>query len=787
MTIPAPAIRSRASTDDNAGKITFVFQSDWTGNRQVGGLAITAQPDVGTLTATATAAAVLDLTSLSGDTSGANGVNGWSLALTGISAITGTTGSNLDARGASLAGLINATSYSASYKASTNVLLIWRDSGTTAFTATLTETFGGGSPPADRVVTDASDPAYLAVLGGTIREGQAWNLDLSGIASDPSYPVPVIDSGSNPTFADIATTAVTGLIAQINTKAGYNAVLSGTSDIFIFGPASFTVTADVVPAAAAATAIVEGTVQLSWKMTLTPDVTGYPGPLGTLNVGDVWSITRNGVDDVTYTVTLADLTTYSNSLLAFLEAKIAGGSIATSDAIADTPAGTLLVTTTDGGLIEIGNLKWTRAHPFVDDAATNTQPYTSITPWNGADHYTVVVVDVKGTAGLQDVSAGQTYSVFLNGEKLSYLVPGTLEDGTEAGELNFKTVAAGLVAEINLKSHLYTASVVADASLTKIQIVDKNGTGSGALAGGGHGLNPVAFTAERGGDVYAVIDIDNSKLIKGTTQVFTGEYRIELDYYLLGIFPIYKTVPVFETVNYTISLRLELIDPANPSAALATVQYTPGQTGIVDPGSADLYDPFLEFKIPASAGASKPYLVRVSSVWTYDKFLPQYVVPGVWKGLSYELVVSLPGHPTNNTALELAGKTLQVVDGQGAGQAGLITDYDPKTKAFYLSTVGFDNWTATPLFDSKYDISTRLSIEGQNPGNPDYAGYLNNLDKLISDSWGVVLTKAPGAGVVINVLPTETRTYNADEAFNPDAAFGENYAQAGARRHRPQR
>jgi uncharacterized protein YkwD len=40
----------------------------------------------------------------------------------------------------------------------------------------------------------------------------------------------------------------------------------------------------------------------------------------------------------------------------------------------------------------------------------------------------------------------------------------------------------------------------------------------------------------------------------------------------------------------------------------------------------------------------------------------------------------------------------------------------------------------------------------------------------------VVLTKQPTSTVIVNVTPTLTRTYNADEAFNPDAAFGENLA-----------
>jgi hypothetical protein len=147
----------------------------------------------------------------------------------------------------------------------------------------------------------------------------------------------------------------------------------------------------------------------------------------------------------------------------------------------------------------------------------------------------------------------------------------------------------------------------------------------------------------------------------------------------------------------------------------------------------------------------------------------------VWGGIKYELVVSVQGHARNPAEVELKGKTLQVVEGPGAGQAATIAAYDPETKAYYLNVIG-DNWTVIPRFDSRYDITTRmsevLSVNGSKTYNNDYLS-----TAPVTDSWSIVLTRRPGQDVIVNVVPAATRTYNSSEAFNADAAFGENKAK----------
>jgi hypothetical protein len=158
-------------------------------------------------------------------------------------------------------------------------------------------------------------------------------------------------------------------------------------------------------------------------------------------------------------------------------------------------------------------------------------------------------------------------------------------------------------------------------------------------------------------------------------------------------------------------------------------------------------------------------------VVTYDKFYPQYFYPGVWEGISYDLIISVQGHEVNQSAVELTGKTLQFVEGAGQGQGGTIVEYDPETKAYYLQVTGFGNWDVVPLFDSRYDITSRLSDNRPATYNTTWL-----TAAPVVDGWGVVLTSRPTANVIVNVSPAATRTLNSDEAFNADAGYGQGNA-----------
>ncbi|MBK8118782.1 MAG: hypothetical protein IPK39_05830 [Sulfuritalea sp.] len=648
--LSGPADPFTSVVDNGDGKITFTFKPTWTGDRQVGGLVVTAQPDDGTLSATATAAARLTLTGVS-----ALSDDNWQIALGGTTLTPDVTSNSLtgvDDKTTGTGGLLavinaNGTGYTATYEDATHLLTIWRNAGTASFTAVLSVKPSGGSfAPA---LTVSSAPAYRIVLGGTIREGQAWNLDLSGIASDPSFTVPVIDSGSNPSHAFIAT-STNGLIAQINsaanTTAGYSAVLSGSSDLFIFGPTGFTVTADVVVAAPLATATVEGTLAPNWQTIVTPDTAGYGSSFTT---GDVWSFT--GAQAGGYKVG-TDFTSPATASLAAFLAKAFKDAHSSVTAVAN---GDGTITVTNGGaVVDLGDLKWTRAHPFESTPAT--QAYTSAVDWTGAAHYFQAIVNLQGTSGYQDVAGGEIYSVTINGQKVLYQVNKDLPTGGGAGGLNFGTVATELAKNISDEGNRAGSLLfgyAAEATGAEIRVYDKKLARDATKAGGGHGINPFAFASERGGDVAIVLDIDNTRLVQGTKQFLIDTYEeFQYNNYIFlrydpvfshntynwwDIFrlnpipvyqqvpvyrvePVYRTVSIYETVKYTISPRLELIDPSKPagSQVIATAQYTPDQIGTPDSGSADLFDPLLRKTVEAPT-SNKTLLVRLSSVVTYEK------------------------------------------------------------------------------------------------------------------------------------------------------------------------
>ena len=118
----------------------------------------------------------------------------------------------------------------------------------------------------------------------------------------------------------------------------------------------------------------------------------------------------------------------------------------------------------------------------------------------------------------------------------------------------------------------------------------------------------------------------------------------------------------------------------------------------------------------------------------------------------------------NANQIELTGKLLTIVEGSGAGQTAVIEGYEPEYKEFSLRTIGA--WAVVPDATSKYEISSLLSTD------PSYGStYLNTAP--VTDDYVVVLTGAPDADVIVDVVPADTRTYNADDAFNPDTNFGE--------------
>src|SRR5207244_1127063 len=145
------------------------------------------------------------------------------------------------------------------------------------------------------------------------------------------------------------------------------------------------------------------------------------------------------------------------------------------------------------------------------------EPSSPQTPDNThPSHYIEVVINLTGD--LEAVATGDTFTVVLNGQIIKYVVP-ALDKGPDVGERNLNTVATGLAAKITSDSARYDAVAVG----TQIRIHDQDLTAP-------NGIDPIVFSAERGGSVHAVFDIDNTRLVTGSFQVFTGYQRV-LAYY----------------------------------------------------------------------------------------------------------------------------------------------------------------------------------------------------------------------------------------------------------------
>ncbi|HMJ89443.1 MAG TPA: hypothetical protein VK530_06485, partial [Candidatus Acidoferrum sp.] len=710
----------------SGSRLTFTFKTAWAGNRTVSAFSVTPQTDVGALTPTQKSLVVLDLSNFVGTN---DEVSNWAVALTGTAGFA-PTGNGRDARAADLVSDINTEgTYTAVYISSTDTLVIERASGVTAFTATITENYDevmGTTPPA-LVLTQSSELGYRLTVGGAVREGQTWTLDLSTV-SDPTYDVPVVNGGSNPTLADIRTS----LASSLNALTGYTATVVG-ADIIVQGPASFTMTADVTPAAAAGTAVVRGTPTQSWEMIVTPDLTNYP-----LSADDVWNLTV-GSNTLYYRVPPSGANIAQGFVDLIDDANIAN--------LTATPLGnTIVLRLSGGGLLTVGDTEVIRVQ---DETEADETPIDPVVPYFVAVQYTIND-DTNDT-----VSAGQFTSEWVPGEKWILTVDGiessytvSNSDAPESSNRNLKTIADKLVAKINSNNPDYHAEAIllsGNGKRVRITVLDKDALG---VPGTGNGKqDPITFDVKRGGTVRGVFDIDNARVIQT---------------------PFYTITPSIELVRVSTGEVLAR-DWFGIPDALRLGNATTRTAGGIDKGSFTEYDPFIEYNFVIADG-DQEFVIRVSSVVTYSSFFfnQQFDNGGVYPGVGYELVVSLPRHERNDNAIELLGTVFTLVDGSGEGRSATVTGYEAEYKEYTLNPHG--TWNALPNASSQYEITDLLSTQGFTSPQ-DYATWL--AEAPVTDSYVVVLTNEPTADVILDVVPKPTRTYDADQAFNADAAFGE--------------
>ena len=195
---------------------------------------------------TSTDTATFDLTALSGNTSIASQ---WTLALPGVATFYQDVVINLDTTAAALAAQIDATTlYDANYNSSSNVLTVTRSSNwASAATLTVTEV----RPP--KSVGDSSQAATVVTLGGSVAEGETWQINLPGVSA-ASYLVALNASPSLDTIAASLSTIA-------NSRTGYESIVHN-GKVLVLG--SSAATTSITPPVVTGNATVSGTVDLNW-------------------------------------------------------------------------------------------------------------------------------------------------------------------------------------------------------------------------------------------------------------------------------------------------------------------------------------------------------------------------------------------------------------------------------------------------------------------------------------------------------------------------------------------
>ncbi len=609
-------------------------------------------------------------------------------------------------------------------------------------------TFGGAT-------TDANDGkltvASAAVHGGFIVEGklkadqtQSLALDgANGVLTNDEWTIYIKNSAGVVTAYQFAATAgnfanvtagLAGKLPVATYNAGTNATLDNVLDVsrddgapIRFGNAN----ADFDSAAQSVRAYAftgvldlngDGTPRSHYQPTATITLASDPAS-GGLRAGDVWRLT---LDNQYYEYEVPSMLAAPRTL-----STVAAGLVA-------AVRGAVSVKTVVGGngLANEVQSVWLNA-----TTGTFTLSFRESSAANAVVRTTTALT--IGTADAAAVAAALNAITLTDGTQLSVAVTGggTLQSPWQItfltpGSFNVP-VLTGAVTDGANNSRNPTYSVSYNAGAVSFTVSDRDVSQP----------DPFVLEVKRGGTVHVVLDIDKSSLVFGTDSIF----------------------------GYTTSTVLELFNAAQfvagqPDPAPLAVDYfgAPGHRDLTDPGSDNSRDAFLEYDITQPG----TYFVRVSSRIDYDDYgafgipssyyVTDYNFAGVIGGQSYELNISLQGHETNPQAIGLVGKTLTIVDGTGKGQTAQILGYDAEAKEYTLDRV----WTSTPDDTSKFEISYHISEE--------FPGTYNNAPT--TDSYSVSLTRNPGALVYLRAVPSLTRTYNSDLAFDSTKNNGRNEA-----------
>jgi len=647
-------------------------------------------------------------------------------------------GQDIDAVIASLTSQLSSTSYLALRQGRTITL----SSALPLSPRTVSVTPSAASTVSAALVTRA------VTVAGTGNAGDTWTLQIDG--APRQYVVPAL--------ATQTPTQVAAGLDGLSLPGAYASFADGAT-LYVTGTTGFALDLLIARSTnAAAQPTISGTPRIAW----TQDVLVQPaGPTATEpQLGDVWTLV---VGSTTYRLVVAGTgATFTLQVNGTLYTIPPGATPADTIALGFSSAlaavagltvsvsgGHLLIAAADGSTVAVGPLVQVRR------AATLETPTTDgATQTDSRVHYSTAIFTLESDSQ-SAWTGGETWTVEINGRTFSFTVPSTGPAGT------LTTIAAGLALAIDADP-----SLSATSSGATITVSDTTAN------------NPFYFKVSRGsGHLTGVFDVDFANSVSGTTQV-----PVVLPWYqwLVDLIPWLR--PYLQTIDllsFTARPAFQLLDGAGNVLKTVTCTIQPGTTevqgqtvrptvcsSVADPGSLQssnplTSDPFLSYTFTRAdtysikVGAWIDYADKTQYLQVDNTVLPSGFY-GVQSGMSYRMFVSLQRHATNPDAITLAGKTITIVEGPGAGQTATIVSYDSTTSTYTLDR----KWSTAPGPGSKFQIEQSTdTLSGYTP---------------TTDAYQVVLTSSPSSQVIVNVSPQPTPTYNSSAAFDPAANYGQN-------------
>ncbi len=481
----------------------------------------------------------------------------------------------------------------------------------------------------------------------------------------------------------------------------------------------------------------EGTVQLTWHEVTTLDPAGAEATTGS----EIWTVTVGSGQPVSASGSLG-------SLSALLDFTIVGNPVP------------VLVTETRSAFA----VNMTNSSDWVADTRTHYESATfAIDPstlWENTDSWTITIDGVTATY--------------------------TESDQTSEANRTVATIAQGIAAAIisKLPPGVHVTVTAANGVLT---LTDSTNDAS----------NPFTYAiAHRGGGAEGAFNMANAPDVTGSIEVPVVQpgtsWLIDIFPFLAPLFTQYQPLgytayPVLELYSSTDQLlatslcgAVSATDPTRTcTTTLAAGASAFGHLGTTD---ASTVDPLIDFVFTA-AGTYK-LEVAANVVWNpttgltpgpfnvANTFEPLGgVIQQPLPGMNYQLYLSLQGHNANPAQANFTGDTVVITSGTGAGETATIQSYDAERSLFILSTpfaLPGGGTAVAPDQTSRFQIQQNLD---QNSQYTTQEGQTPN-----QDSYQVVLTSDPGENhtVTIDITPQATDTYDSDEAFDPNANYGQN-------------